>query len=280
MKPIIDAIELKQIIGQRDLILIDASAGPKALDDYRSQHVAGAQWIDLETQLAEIEEDVSLGGRHPLPSLKRFSVLLGELGIAPDHHVVIYDHMSGANAASRFWWMLRSVGHEKVQVLNGGFKAAVQSSLPLDAQEPKIEGAGAYPLETWKFPMVDIIDIEEVSEQDDYRVVDVRSAERYRGETEPIDLIAGHIPGAVNIPLTENLDKDGLFLSSEQLHTKYSSALEGIDADKVIIHCGSGVTACHTILAMDYAGLPIPNLYVGSWSEWSRNDKAMVLKGQ
>ncbi|MCV9388875.1 sulfurtransferase [Reichenbachiella ulvae] len=278
MRPIIDAAELKEIIDEYGLILIDASGGPNAHADYTSQHLAGAQWVDLETQLAEIEEDVSLGGRHPLPSLKRFSVLLGELGITPESHVVIYDHMNGANAASRFWWMLRSVGHEKVQVLNGGFKAAQALGLPIDAEGVEIRKAVAYPLETWLLPMVDITEVEEISQQEDHRLIDVRSAERYRGETEPIDLVAGHIPGAINIPLTENLDANGLFLSPEALKTKYSKALEGIDADKVIIHCGSGVTACHTILAMDYAGMAIPNLYVGSWSEWSRNEKEMVLK--
>jgi len=136
----------------------------------------------------------------------------------------------------------------------------------------------SYPLEKWMLPIADMAEVEKVSQDNDHLVIDVRDANRFNGETEPIDLIAGHIPGATNVPFTENLDADGFFLSPETLKKKYEEILAGRNSDEVIVHCGSGVTACHTLLAMAHAGMEIPKLYVGSWSEWSRNTKPMVTK--
>jgi len=130
----------------------------------------------------------------------------------------------------------------------------------------------------WQLPTADINEVEANAQHEDYLVIDVRENYRYRGESEPIDLIAGHIPGAVNIPFVTNLDAEGLFLSPQTLKSKYETALDNRKADHVIVHCGSGVTACHTLLAMDYAGLEIPKLYVGSWSEWSRNNKPIAVE--
>lgn len=257
-----------------DYILFDASAGSKAR--YDENHLAGALYIDLNTDLAEIK-DFAIGGRHPLPHLKRFAEILGAYGIEKESHVIIYDDKNGGNAAARFWWMLRAVGHEKVQVLNGGFDAAIKAGFPTNDLKPKAESKKPYPITGWKLTLANIDEVELASKTGNQTIVDVRDANRYAGLTEPIDLIAGHIPGAINIPFTENLDENGFFSNPEQLKEKYEKALPDLKSENVIVHCGSGVTACHMLLAMDYAGLAIPKLYVGSWSEWSRNDKDMVL---
>ena len=271
--PIIQAAELINLNADQ-YILFDASAGSKARFD--ENHLAGALYIDLNTDLAEIE-DFAIGGRHPLPSLNHFAQTLGKFGIEPTSHVIIYDDKNAGNAAARFWWMLKAIGHEKVQVLNGGFDAAIKAGFPTNDVQEKIIIKNPYPFSNWKLALADIKEVDIASKNGNQTIVDVRDANRYAGLTEPIDLIAGHIPGAINIPFTENLDKNGNFLSPELLKAKYEKALAGLNSENVIVHCGSGVTACHMLLAMDYVGLAIPKLYVGSWSEWSRNNKDMVL---
>ncbi|MDP5168656.1 MAG: sulfurtransferase, partial [Bacteroidia bacterium] len=208
----------------------------------------------------------------PLPELPDFALVLKRLGINPQSHVVVYDDKHGANAAARFWWMLRSIGHDKVQVLNGGIQAAEKAGFPMSHEPMKPAVVDNYPVEGWKLPMADLPEIQANTENGEYLIVDVREEGRYRGEFEPIDLVAGHIPGAINLPFSTNLGEDGLFLQPEELAQAFHKAFHHTSPDKVAVHCGSGVTACHTLLAMDYAGLVIPKLYVGSWSEWSRND--------
>lgn len=274
LSPIVEPTSLMALSGSENLILIDASAGSKAR--YDEKHLAGALYINLETDLAKIG-DFSIGGRHPLPSPEHFAEVLGQFGIDASSHVIIYDDKNGGNAAARFWWMLKAVGHEKVQVLNGGFQAAVDAGYPTDAEEPIVERKAPYPVSNWQLALADIDEVEKASKTGNQVIVDVRDANRFAGLTEPIDLIAGHIPGAINIPYTENLDAKGFFLPKEGLKEKYLTALAGIEPENIIVHCGSGVTACHMLLAMDYAGLAIPKLYVGSWSEWSRKEKDMVL---
>ncbi|RZK67819.1 MAG: sulfurtransferase [Pedobacter sp.] len=261
-------------LNPKDYILIDASAGSKLR--YDESHLAGALYVDLNTDLANIG-DFAIGGRHPLPSLEQFGILLGNLGIEKNSHVIIYDDKNGSNAAARFWWMLRAVGHDKVQVLNGGFQAAVKAGFPVDSLKPKAESTKPYPIKSWQLPTVAIDEIEIASKTGNQTIIDVRDANRYAGLTEPIDLIAGHIPGAINFPFTQSLDENGAFYNPKVLKKVLEMGLENIDLSNTIVHCGSGVTACHLLLAMDYAGLEIPKLYVGSWSEWSRNNKDMVL---
>jgi thiosulfate/3-mercaptopyruvate sulfurtransferase len=255
-------------------MIFDVSGNAKARENYESGHLMGAIFVDVNKQLSDIKADYRDGGRHPLPDIELFSKTLAQLGITPDTHVVVYDDNFGANAASRMWWMLKSVGHAKVQVLNGGIQNARKHGFPIESglNAPK-HASTPYPVTDWLFPTVDLSEVERVAGMDEYVVVDVRSKERYDGVTEPIDLVAGHIPGAVNIPLSQNTDDSGLFLSPEELNSQYSKHFTGMDPQNVIVHCGSGVSACQTILAMHYAGLPVPHLYVGSWSEWSRNDK-------
>ncbi len=276
--PIIQASELKELYKSQDLILIDASNGKNAKSNYEEKHLEGALFVDLNTQLAEIKEDLSIGGRHPLPKIEDFAAILSNHGISSKSHVIIYDDTNGTNAAARFWWMLKAVGHEKVQVLNGGFQAAEKINFPISSMKEIINKAELYKVDHWLLPIATIEEVEEVSQDENHIVIDVRSVERYNGETEPIDLIAGHIPGAINIPLTENLDENGLFLPPNELKIKYEKVFENIKSQNTIVHCGSGVTACHTLLAIAYAKLEIPKLYVGSWSEWSRNNKPIATK--
>ncbi|WP_026706531.1 sulfurtransferase [Flavobacterium soli] len=268
--PLIQPQELLELQHSKNLILVDASNGKDAYANYQRQHLDKALFVDLNTELADIKEDVTDGGRHPLPTIEQFSKTLSRLGISKESHVVVYDDKMGANAAARFWWMLKAVGHEKVQVLDGGFQEAERVGFPINSKVVSTTPT-TYFIEDWKLPLATMDEVEAVVQDTHHIVIDVRDSERYRGEKEPIDLIAGHIPGAINIPFTENLTKNGVFLSSEKLKEKYLNVFNSISSDKIIVHCGSGVTACHTLLAIATAGLDIPKLYVGSWSEWSRN---------
>jgi thiosulfate/3-mercaptopyruvate sulfurtransferase len=275
--PLISAGELLALKDQSTLVIVDASAGPSAKSNYEAAHLKGALYVDPETQLASPTPDASKGGRHPLPTLEKFSEVLSSLGIAPDSHVVIYDDKQAGNAAARFWWMLKAVGHARAQVLNGGIQAAKAAAYPLSSAKESIAPKSLYPVSEWKLKIADLKEVKTASDNHQAIIVDVRSSERFDGITEPIDLIAGHIPGAINIPFTTNLNEQGEYLSPEKLNEKYSQAFGGKKTDEIIVHCGSGITACHTLLAMAAAGLEIPKLYVGSWSEWSRNDLPMVL---
>ncbi|MBK7708097.1 MAG: sulfurtransferase [Acidobacteria bacterium] len=270
LSPLIHASELGSL---SDPVLIDVRTGPDARDRYEAEHLAGALFVDLNTDLADIKPDPADGGRHPLPSVGDFADLLQRLGISPECHVVAYDDKSGANAAARFWWMLRAAGHEKVQLLDGGYDAAVDAGFPTISGDETSNRVGEYKIANWKLPVAGIDEVERARQVDNFLVIDVREKDRFDGLREPLDLIAGHIPGAVNVPFAENLDDYGFFRSPEELREKYAEIVADRKPSDVIVHCGSGVTACHTILAFDYAGFEIPKLYVGSWSEWSRSDR-------
>jgi thiosulfate/3-mercaptopyruvate sulfurtransferase len=278
MNPIITPNQLIELIQENSILLVDATNGPSAFQNYRISHLQGALFVDVNTQLAEIKEDVAMGGRHPLPSFEQFSITLSDLGITPDTWVVVYDDKNGANAAARFWWMLRSVGHVKVQVLSGGIQAAIQAGFPISSVVEVPNKVKLYPVENWYWPTIDMNGMDTILQKDNFVVIDVRESQRFKGETEPIDRIAGHIPGATNIPFIENLDAQGFILPAEELKSKYQKVFENIPEENRVVHCGSGVTACHTLLAIAVAGLPIPQLYVGSWSEWSRNNRQIVVE--
>lgn len=298
MKPIITATELSEIFHQENLVILDARTGKEARENYLQNHIKGARFIDLDKDLAEIGEDAAFGGRHPLPKISKFAETIQNLGISEDSHIVVYDTSNGANAAARCWWMLKSFGIEKVQVLSGGFQAAEKEGVQTNSGEEIFEKTSFILKENWSWPTSTLEEVEKEITENSATVIDVRDAYRYRGEREPIDLVAGHIPGAINIPFSENLDENGEFLSPEILKEKYQQFLADASTPlsmkkKLIIHCGSGVTACHTILALDYAGfvtlstdrksadevLEVPNLYVGSWSEWSRREGKEIAKG-
>ncbi|NIF05737.1 sulfurtransferase [Chryseobacterium sp. Tr-659] len=276
MSPIISSSELKNL-STENLVILDARTGKEVKQNYLDKHIKGARFIDLDKDLAEIGEDAAFGGRHPLPSVEKFAETLSNLGISENSHVVVYDDKNASNAAARAWWMLRSFGFENVQVLDGGMQAAENNGMEFSAGEEIYEKASIIKKEHWSLPVSSLERVENELKSGSSTVIDVRDAYRYRGESEPIDLVAGHIPGAINIPFSENLDENGNFLKTEILKEKYNNLLKN-KADHLIIHCGSGVTACHTILALDYAGFPIPDLYVGSWSEWSRREGKEIAK--
>ncbi|MFV8331565.1 sulfurtransferase [Flavobacterium sp. GSP14] len=277
LSPLIEASELLELYKNDTVVLVDVSNGKDAKANYNAKHLDQALFVDLNTDLADIKNDLANGGRHPLPQIEKFAETLTKLGIKNSSHVVIYDDKNGANAAARFWWMLRAIGHEKVQVLNGVLQQAENMGFPTNnkTETPKI--VANYTFDNWKLPTATITEVENNSQNENYLVIDVRENSRYRGEHEPIDLVAGHIPGAINIPFTTNLNPDGRFLPADELKQNYQKVFGAIKPENIIIQCGSGVTACHTLLAIDYAGLAIPKLYVGSWSEWSRNDKAIIV---
>ncbi|MEO5975653.1 MAG: sulfurtransferase [Chryseolinea sp.] len=280
MSALIKPFELLKIKAAKDLLIFDATGTPDARQKYESKHLEGAFFVDVNTQLADIKQNAADGGRHPLPTLSKFSSTLGILGITPSSHIVVYDDKNGSNAAARFWWMLKAIGHNNVHVLDGGMEAAVSAGFPTNAKVDQSEKKEPYKIRhaDWLFQQADIQEIDKVSGDEDYLIIDVRDAFRYDGINEPIDLIAGHIPGALNIPFSSNMDSTGKFLSATELKSKYDDALGGRTSDKVIVHCGSGITACHTLMAIAEAGIEMPKLYVGSWSEWSRNDRPMIIK--
>lgn len=272
MNPLISPKELLELDASSEYILIDARNSQNPLKTFEESHLKGARFVDPNEELASIKEDLSDGGRHPLPDPKDFSKVLGTLGVSPHSHVIVYDDQLGANSAARFWWMLRAFGHHRIQVLEGGMQAALAIGFPVESGSSRFSEGPAYPESSWLLPLANCQDVEEHLGNEQTLVIDVRSQERYLGLHEPIDLIAGHIPGAVNVPLTESMDASGNFLPRETLYEKFTVYFENRNPKQVIVHCGSGVSACHTLLAMDYAGLEIPSLYVGSWSEWSRNN--------
>ncbi len=268
--------------GDADLVLLDcrfdlanASAGEAA---YAAGHIPGAHYLHLDRDLSsdKIDAQGRFRGRHPLPTRERFATLVGALGITPRTQVVVYDAQGGMFAA-RPWWMLRWLGHDAVAVLDGGLQAWQAAGGTLDTAVPARSDAPAYPLGDRTMPTIEADAL--LQKLDAVTVVDARAPERYRGEVEPLDKAAGHIPGARNRFFQHNLGSDGRFKSPETLHAEFSAVLEGRNLSTVIQQCGSGATACHNILAMEHAGLGTTRLYPGSWSEWCADPSRPVAKG-
>ncbi|MBS1573396.1 MAG: sulfurtransferase [Bacteroidetes bacterium] len=273
---IIQIEEFKKLINQKNTIILDARATGNAKEQYLEKHLKGARFIELDTDLASVTNNPSKGGRHPLPDIFDFSKTLSDLGVREDSNIIIYDDKAGANAAARCWWLLKSFGINSVSVLSGGFQAL--SDFEMSSGEEHFHPSTIKIPDHWKLPIVTIDEVENLLKNKKAIVIDVRDNYRYIGESEPIDPVAGHIPGAINIPLTENIDEHSFFHTQKFLKEKYQDYFKD-SSKEIIIHCGSGVTACHTILAMDFAGLPIPKLFVGSWSEWCRSNRP-IAKGE
>ena len=255
--PLISAEKLARRLGDFAVFdlrwsLIDPDHGERS---YEEGHIPGAVFVDLDQELAGESGD----GRHPLPPASELVETLGRLGIEPDTDVVVYDDVSGAVAA-RMWWMLESIDHRgQAMVLDGGLQAWTERDLPLEV--------GSVDPEPVIYPEVDGYRGVVTHDRLAGRVIaDARSPERYRGEVEPVDPKAGHIPGAVNYPLAENL-QDGRFRDGRELAERYRDFPED-----GVVSCGSGVNACHTALALVIAGRPMPDVYIGSFSDWSRRD--------
>jgi thiosulfate/3-mercaptopyruvate sulfurtransferase len=265
----------EELANRADVLLLDARTGPDARKSYSEAHLPGALFVDLETDLSGPAHDPAQGGRHPLPTVENFTARLGQLGVTPGSHVVIYDEQSGANAAARVWWMLRALGHERVQVLDGGLAAARAAGMATTEEASVATSCAPYPALAWQWPTVDIEAVERARIDPNALVLDVRANARFAGANEPVDPIAGHIPGAQNLPLSENLTPEGRFKPEAELKAQYERLLGQREPSAVIVHCGSGVTACHTLLALERANLPGAALYVGSWSEWCRNPERL-----
>lgn len=271
------AADLLNILNEPNIILIDARGGNDAYERYLKGHLSNAIFVNLEIDLSDKGADAAIGGRHPLPPPEKFSQLLGDLGITPSTRVIVYDDKFGANSASRFWWMLKATGHSTVQVVDGGLDALVKANLPINTTPSETRTLGdPYPFHNWKLPIKTIAEVDKAIDDKSALIIDVRENYRFRGESEPIDLVAGHIPGAINIPYINNLNEDGTFINEVDLQKMYDQAIADKEMKNVIVHCGSGVTACHTLLAMEQAGFSGANLYVGSWSEWSRTNRAIA----
>lgn len=273
MNTIISVQDLIAIRDQENVVLVDATGGANTQQRYQEEHLEKALFVDLDEELSNVD-DPKQGGRHPLPEIADFANVLTHLGISKETRVIVYDRLSGANAASRFWWMMRAVGHSNIQVLDGGFQAAKASGYPLETGVMKSVSPAEeqYPApHTWLLPTINMQEVERLTTDTDSLIIDVREAHRYDGIEEPIDLVAGHIPSAINIPLANNTNENGFFKSTKELEELYAPYVNNRPTGKKVVHCGSGVSACQTLLAMEIAGFELPQLYIGSWSEWSRN---------
>ena len=251
--------------------LADRSAGPRL---YAESHIPGAIRVELETDLSDHRKTGA--GRHPWPDASDFVARLGAWGIARDTQVVAYDDGDGAFAA-RLWFMLRALGHERVAVLDGGWARWTQLGLPVDARVPR---PAPVDYAAGGFDAVRLLDAAAVQQRLDAGdlLLDARAAPRFRGDVEPLDRVAGHVPGARNRPYADNL-ADGRFKSPEALRREFEAALEGRDPARLVAMCGSGVTACHHLLAMEHAGLRGAKLFTGSWSGWISDPSRPVATG-
>ncbi len=269
---LIKAESLRSALSEQDWVvfdvrynLSDAKAGENA---YLSGHIPGAYFLDHGTQLAG--QSMGTNGRHPLPEHQGFKRLLQTHGLTPRSKIVVYDHSDGSFAA-RAWWLLRWQGYTNVRILDGGLKAWQNAGGTLQTSVPTLR-VQQYP-ETPEdaastMPTVSANDILTPQYKETRVIVDARSPERYRGEVEPIDPVAGRIEDALNRTMGHNVQSDGHFKTATQLHDEFKTLLGSTPGDQVIHYCGSGITACHNIFAMELAGLGGSALYPGSWSEW------------
>ena len=276
---LITAIELEKLLLKKNVVIIDCRFAladtESGRNDYLKAHIPEAQYAHLDDDLSgEIIKGQT--GRHPFPTVDDFSKKLSNWGIDKMTQVIAYDQSHGGIAA-RLWGLLKWLGHEKVAVLDGGWKHWQTLKLPTTAELPKIEPKHFIAEVRAEF-LVDVGFMETNLENPDITYIDSRTAERYRGEKEPIDPIAGHIPGAISAPFLDNLGPDGLFLSKKDLSKRFLTILKGQPKGQTIFYCGSGVTACHNLLAMEHIGLTSSKLYPGSWSEWIVSENRGVAK--
>lgn len=242
---------------------------------YAAGHIPGAAYADLNLDLSAPPTPRS--GRHPLPAPAAFEERLRAFGVNRDSVVVAYDAGNGMYA-SRLWWMLRWLGHDAVFVLDGGLRRWIALGLPVDTSVPERD-PGDFSASPRPDMQVDAAGVLARLADPSTLLLDARAPERYRGEVEPIDAVAGHVPGAVNHPFTTSIGEDGRLLPADELRVAFTRRLGDVPADRAIAMCGSGVTACHLLLAMEHAGLPGARLYPGSWSEWSRDPSRPVARG-
>jgi thiosulfate/3-mercaptopyruvate sulfurtransferase len=262
------AIDCRADLANRDPALADAL--------FATAHVPGAQRADLERDLSDLS--IPGRGRHPLPDVADFARCLSAWGIAPDTPVIAYDAMNGALAAARLWWMLRLVGHDAAMVLDGGWQAWQAAGLPVETGR----AAPANVQRTLEYERAQIVDTDGLQHDlmgSRIALLDARAAPRFRGEVEALDPVAGHVPGARNRPYTDNLAPDGRFKLPALLAAEFRALLGDRPPQDTVMMCGSGVTACHNLLAMEHAGLHGARIYPGSWSEWVSDRLRPVATG-
>lgn len=269
--PLISAAGLREALASsRPPVLLDvryhlvgaAAGGPTAAEEYRAGHLPGAHFVDLDRDLAAPPGAPGQGGRHPLPDPEEFGAAMRRFGVRADRPVVVYDGGPSLSAA-RAWWLLRWAGHPDVRVLDGGYAAWSAAGFPVTAELP-VEEEGDFKPVPGQLPTIDGDGAAAWARSG--LLLDARSGERYRGETEPVDPRAGHVPGAVSAPTTENVGPDGRFRPAAELAERFRAL--GAGDRETAVYCGSGVTAAHQVLALEVAGVPAA-LYPGSWSEWS-----------
>lgn len=275
--PLVSARQLASRLGARDTLVVDCrfdladpQAGRRA---WREGHVPGAPYAHLDEDLSSPVTPAT--GRHPLPDPQAFARTLHRWALDEETRVVAYDQGGGMFAA-RLWWLLRARGHRRVQVLDGGWAAWTAAGLPVSREEdpprPPSPAVASRPFEGW----LTTGEVERGLASGALRLVDARAADRFAGRNEKIDPVAGHVPGAVNHPFDRNLGPDGRFLDAGELRRRWEETLAGHPPAGAAMMCGSGVTACHNLLALDIAGLPGARLYAGSWSEWIRSPNRAV----
>lgn len=254
--------------------ITDHDAGPRA---YAAGHIPGARHLHMEKDLSgPVTPDT---GRHPLPDPRSLAATLGRAGVGVDTQVVAYDDMQGAMAA-RLWWLCRWLGHRQVAVLNGGWQQWLKEDRSVSTEavaHPPREFPFNEPSSGAWMPVADVLEM--VRGRKHGLLLDARGAARFRGEEETVDPVAGHVPGAVSLPFAGNIGEDGRFKNPAELRRRFEQVLDGKRPDQVISMCGSGVTACHNLLAMEVAGLKGAKLYAGSWSEWIRDPSRPVARG-
>ncbi|MCO5970746.1 sulfurtransferase [Actinoallomurus soli] len=272
MQPLIDVQSLVREL-RGDVVLLDVRwrlGGPPGIEAYRRGHLPGAVFVDLDRDLAG---PPGPAGRHPLPERQAFQDAMRRAGVRDDALVVVYDDADSTSAA-RAWWTLRYFGHRRVRVLDGGYHAWVEAGRPVTNEMPKVR-PGDFTARPGGLPALDADGAAALAKGG--VLLDARAPERYRGEVEPVDPVAGHIPGAVSAPTTGNVGVDGRFLPADLLRERFAE-LGATDAAEVGAYCGSGVTAAHEILALTVAGVPAA-LYVGSWSNWVADGTRPVEAG-
>jgi len=265
---IISTEDLEKRLTDPDWVIVDCRFDLSNPDwgfaEYQKSHIPGAVYAHLDRDLSGPAGKET--GRHPLPDLELFASRLGSWGIGAGKQVVVYDTNGGAYAA-RLWWMLRFLGHPAAAVLDGGFPKWQQEGRSVRAGVEQRAPAQFSPQPDWGM-VVTADEVEQIRRSPDHRLIDARAPERFRGEVEPIDPVAGHIPGAVNRFHGSNLSPDGALLPAGTLRSQFMDLLGGVPPQNAVVYCGSGVTSCHHLLAMEIAGLPGARLYAGSWSEW------------
>ena len=278
-KLLVTTEELARHLDDPDWIVIDTrheltnpETGPRL---YAEGHIPGAFFMHVDHDLSAPK--TGQNGRHPLPDIETFAAKVNERGVSPGKQVVVYDDLGG-NYAVRLWWMLRWLGHDRVAILDGGYPLWLKEGRAATKESPALR-KGAFVPRPHLGDAVDVHFVGRFAQSPSMKLVDARAAERFTGKQEAIDPVAGHVPGAVNRFWKENLEADGRFKSAERLRPEFEAMLGGLDASQVVHMCGSGVTACHNLFAMELAGLPGSKLYAGSWSEWVADASRPVATG-